>query len=149
MLLLLLLLLVMVATLTTCLSLVHHPPSILISVALVCIPLLLLALHSPLEAQGPPNTCPPSSLLRLYPHHKVSLIHNHRPSPFIQHHPSRKQRPTFWELSEPKMRQRKMMISSSITYYMPKAQLPIHPSITHLSNYLNHSHRLGMRKARG
>lgn len=136
------------ATLTTSLNLVHHPPSILLSVALDCTLLLLLAPHSPLEAQGPPNICPPSSHLLLCLHHKVSLIHSkHRASPTTQHHPSQKQR--WWELSDPKMRKRMMMISLSTTYYMPRAQLPIYPSITHLlSNYPNHSNRLGMRKAR-
>lgn len=139
------------AALTTCLSLVPRPPSILLSVTLDCTHLLLLALHSPPEAQGPPNTCPPSSLLLLCPHLKVSLIHGkHRASPTTQHHPSQKQRPTCWELRDPKMRKRMMMISSSTTYFMPRVQLPIHPNITLLpSNYPSRSHRQGMGKARG
>lgn len=70
------------AALTTCQSLVPRPPSVLVLVTLDCTPLLLLILPSLLEAQGPPNTCPPSSLLLLCPHHKVSLTHgNRRASP--------------------------------------------------------------------
>lgn len=139
------------AALITCLSLVPRPPSILLSVALDCTLLPLLALHSPLEAQGPLNTCPPFSRLLLCPHHKVSLIHGKcRASPTTQHHLSQKQRPTCWELSVPKMRKRMTMISSSTTYYIPRAQLPILPSITHLLiNYPSRSHKLGMGKARG
>lgn len=124
-----LLLLVMEATtLTICLSLVHHPPSILQSAALDYTLLILPAMHSPLEAQGQQNTCPPSSLLLLCPHHKFSVVHSkHRASPTTQRHPSQKQK-----LNNPKVRKKMMMISLSTTYYIPRAPLPMHPSITHL-----------------
>lgn len=138
------------AALTTCLSRAPRLPSVLLSVALDCTLLLLLALLSPLEAQGPPNTCPPSSLLLLCPHHKVSLIHGkRRASPTTQHHPSQKRTLTCWEFSNLQMMKRMMMISSSTIYYMPRAQLPILPSIIHLlSNCHSRSHKLEMGKAR-
>lgn len=144
--------LVMEATaLTTCLSLAPHPPSILLSVALDCTLLRLSAPLSPLEAQGPPNTCPPFSLLLLCPHHKVSLIHGkHRANPTTQHHPSQKRTTECWEFSNPKTMKRMRTISSSTIYYMPRAQLPILPSITPLlSSYHSRSPKLETGKARG
>lgn len=137
------------AVLITCLSLVHQPPLILPSAILGCTLLPLLALHSPLEAQGPPSICPPFSLLLLCPHRKVFLIPSKHRASTTQHHPSQKLRPTCWELNDAKMRKRTMTISLSTTYYMPKAQLHIHPSTINLhNNYRNHTHRFGMGTAK-
>lgn len=138
------------AALITCLSQVLHPLLVPPSAALDCTLRLLLALHSLLEAQGPINIFPLCSLLLLCPHHKDSLIQDkHRVSPTTQHHQSQKQRPTCLELIHPRM-QKKMKKSSSLTtYYMPRAQLPINPSITNLpSNYPNPYHKQGMGKER-